>query len=402
MIELVAIGDEVLHGYTVNGNASFIAQTLLEHGFVTVRHTVVGDDEKRVAEVLQEALQRGSLVITTGGLGPTCDDWTRKIIADLFDLRLVEPKGLRERLILLFGKDFATLENQVLQVEGAHLFENRLGTASGFVVNGVICLPGVPQEMREMLVKEVVPYLQARMPVENRLFIQPIHFHTLKEPEVDAVLRLLHEKMPDVSYGIYPGYSTVTVHLLCYASSEREKMRLLAPAEKMLLEHFGAFQYKSALGKLSEALHERLLQKGMSLSLAESCTGGALSASFVQYPDASKYLQGSIVSYSNKSKKELLGVDPELFNTVGAVSTEVTHMMATGAKKRFSTDIAVAVSGILGPGGATSTKPVGTVCVTIVIGDLPAYSWTMHLVGNRATILERTVQAIHAQLFTLL
>ena len=402
MIELVAIGDEVLHGYTVNANASFIAKTLLEHGFVSVRHTVVGDDEKAVSQVLQEALARSSIVITTGGLGPTCDDWTRKIVADLFRVALVEPEGLREKLISRFGKNFPTLEDQVLQVKGAHLFENRLGTASGFTLNNVICLPGVPQEMKAMLVEEVIPYLKATLPLVKRLFVEPIHFHTLKEPEVDAVLRLMQQKVPEVTYGIYPGYSTLTVHLCAYAANEEEKKRLFQPAKKLLLEQFGAFVYISNQGKLTEAVHTRLLEKGLTLSLAESCTGGALSASFVQYPDASQYLQGSIVSYSNKSKQELLGVDPELFKTVGAVSTEVTEMMALAAKKKFSTDIAIAVSGILGPGGATATKPVGTVSATIVCANQQVHSWTMHFVGNRSSILEQTIQAIHAHLLSLL
>ena len=191
--------------------------------------------------MLQDALARSSIVITTGGLGPTCDDWTRKIVADLFRVALVEPEGLREKLISRFGKNFPTLEDQVLQVKGAHLFENRLGTASGFTLNNVICLPGVPQEMKAMLVEEVIPYLKATLPLVKRLFVEPIHFHTLKEPEVDAVLRLMQQKVPEVTYGIYPGYSTLTVHLCAYAANEEEKKRLFQPAKKLLLEQFGAF-----------------------------------------------------------------------------------------------------------------------------------------------------------------
>ncbi len=404
MIELVAIGDEVLYGYRVNSNAAFLANHLLEQGFITTRHQVVGDTTARVTEVLTDALKRGSCVIVTGGLGPTVDDLTRRIAADLFQVALTEPKGLRDTLTARFGKDFITLEDQVLQPEGAVLFENRLGTASGFVLANnqlfpnahLVCLPGVSQEMKAIFSESVLPYLVAAGIARSDLYIERLHFHTIKEPEVDAVLRDIHKAYPSVSFGIYPGYSTLSVHII---TAHRATV---AAAKKMLLDRFQAYQFQSASATLTEAVHDMLLAKKITLSLAESCTGGALAHSFIQHAGASGYFVTSIVAYSNAMKEKLLGVDPSLLDAHGAVSVEVTHAMASGVKSRSLSSCSIAVSGILGPEGGAPQKPVGTVCATIMLEGVPTASWTMHLRGNREAILEQTVQAIHARLFALL
>lgn len=414
MIELVAIGDEVLYGYTLNGNASFMAQQLLEHGFLVTKHTVVADNAEDVEQVLTEALQRGACVIVTGGLGPTCDDLTRAIVAQIFAVRLSEPENLREKLIGLYGADFVSakrevFENQLLQPEGAHLFENRLGSASGFAIQDskrfpgghLICLPGVPQEMRAMFTDSVIDYIK-KCGIDSSapgmaLCIEPLHFHTVKEPEVDQVLRMIQQKIPEVSFGIYPGYSTVSVHIKTKQKDFSDALR----AKKLLLEHFHAYQFTSASGKLTQAVHDLMIEKNITLCCAESCTGGALCASFVQYPDASKYVQATIVAYSNEMKETLLGVERATIEAFGAVSCEVTNAMAKGVRARCGSDCAVAVSGIFGPSGGSISKPVGTVCATIVYKEIAVHSWTMHFKGNRAAILERTVQAIHAELYSL-
>lgn len=404
MIELVAIGDEVLHGYTINSNASYIAKTVLEAGYLTSRHTVVGDDEIQVTKILSEALKRGSFVIVTGGLGPTCDDLTRKIVANLFKVPLKEPPGLRDRLTSLFGLSFPTIEDQVLQLDGAHLFVNRLGSASGFAMENealfpnscLVCLPGVPNELQALFSTEVLDFLKTKNLLKTALYSEPLHFHTLTESQVDPTLREIEKMNPQIRCGIYPGYSALTVHLEC--RSEKES---IAPYKKLLLERFGAYHYASTTGALTEAVHELLLSSKITLSCAESCTGGALSASFVRYANASHYFQGAVVSYSNQSKEKLLQVAHKTIESFGAVSVEVTEEMATSIRRQLGTDCSIAVSGILGPTGATPGKPVGTMCATISLLDRPLYSWTMHFVGNRVALLEQTIQAIHAELYKL-
>ena len=406
MIELVAIGDEVLNGYTINRNAAHIAKVLVEKGFTIFRHSVVSDDAASVKELLQEALKRNSCVITTGGLGPTCDDQTKKIVSELFHLKLVEPEGLRQKLLLHFGE---ILDEQLLQPEGAYLFENKMGSASGFALDDpkrfagacLICLPGVPLEMQAML-EDVTSYLQERYSVQKHDVTQVLHFHSVTECEVDDVLRQIQKQMPRVQVGIYPGFSVMTVHLKCRAESSSVADTIIAPAKEYLLSHFGKNYFTSPSGSLMEVLHNELIEKKITLATAESCTGGGLAKAFVVHPNASGYFQGSIVCYTNESKIKLLQVPKNLLQEFGAVSCQVTDVMAENVQKQFSSTCAIAVSGILGPTGATPTKPIGTVCATICLKDRLLESWTMHLFGSREAILEQAIQHIAARLYRMI
>jgi nicotinamide-nucleotide amidase len=398
MIELIAIGDEVLYGYTVNHNASFIAQALLEKGYACTQHRVVGDDPVALKKVLEDALKRNACVITTGGLGPTCDDWTRKVVCELYGIALHEPAGLREKLIATFGKKISSLEDQVLVPQGSHLFENRLGTASGFSINRdgatLIALPGVPQEMRAMFASDVLSYLELNVKLPKKRYFEVVHLFYLKESEIDGTLREIEKKYPQVLCGIYPGYSTITVHF----SAEGE-IEELAFAKQQLIAKYAQHVCEKTLG---DEVHALLLEKKITLATAESCTAGALAASFVANPDASKYYQGSIIAYNNQMKEQLLQIDPIVLDHFGAISKEVTLQMAEQVRTLMNTDCGIAVSGIFGPTGGTAEKPVGTVCMTIALKNFPPKSQTFHFVGNRSTISERTVQAIKAELLFLL
>lgn len=398
MIELIAIGDEVLYGYTVNHNASFLAQALLEKGYACTQHRVVGDDPEKLKKVLEDALKRNACVITTGGLGPTCDDWTRKVVCELYGISLHEPEGLREKLIAFFGKNFSSIEDQVLVPEGAYLFENRLGTASGFSLTQdgatLIALPGVPQEMKAMFAAEVLPYLESIVKLPKKRHFEVVHLFHLKESDVDGTLREIEKKYPNVLCGIYPGYSTVTVHF----SAEGQTQELGFAKEYLISKHG---QYVCSK-PLAEEVHSLLIEKKITLATAESCTGGSLAASFVARPDASAYYQGSVVAYSNQMKEQLLQVDPIVLAHFGAVSKEVTLQMAEHVRTLMNTDCGIAVSGVFGPSAGTSHKPVGTVCMTIVLKNRPPKSQTFHFVGNRSSINERTIQAIKVELLFLL
>jgi len=394
MIELVSIGDEVLYGYTINQNASFMAKQLLETGFLVSRHSVVSDEKESVQALLNDAFLRSRFVIATGGLGPTCDDKTKKSVAELFNLPIVTDESLRKMLQEKFDLDTATLDNQCMLPKGAHLFENNLGTAPGFALvkekSHLICLPGVPAEMKAMFF-QVIAYIKKHCSIEKKLCTEVLHFHSVKEVQVDAVLRSLRAKYPHVQVGIYPGFSVQTVHLTCQEKRDSED------AKKYLLEHFGAYQFHAPT--LVQAVHSRLLDRGITLATAESCTGGGLAKAFVEHPGASQYFQGSVVTYSNESKVKILHVPEKVLNEEGAVSCEVTEVMAQSVQALFSTTCSIAVSGILGPTGETPTKPVGTVCATIYFQDKEPDSWTMHFHGSREAILEQVIQAIAAKLY---
>lgn len=408
-IEIVTIGDEVLQGYTLNTNASFIASQLVEHGFLPTRHFTIGDEPLFLKKNLLEMIKRGAIVIATGGLGPTCDDWTRKVVSEIFEVPLEPRADLTVRLKKLFG-DVSTLPDQILQPKGAFLFENDLGTASGFVIRDekrfpgalFISMPGVPSEMKQMLLQQVLPYLKKHLVSISRTWTKVFHYFSLVEADIDPTLRHIQSLYPHVQCSIYPAFSTVTVHLTTVAGVESEAEALLLPAEELLHEQFGAFQYQSESGRLDEAVHRLLIEKKVTVATAESCTGGALAATFVSKSDASLYFQGSVVAYSNAIKTKILEVNESLLETYGAVSEQVTEKMAKQVRQLILADCGIAISGIFGPKGGTVQKPVGTVCVSISLQDRPVHSWTMHLQGNRQVISEKAIQRTLVELFLLL
>jgi nicotinamide-nucleotide amidase len=409
-IEVVAIGDEVLSGYTVNKNAAQISQALLEAGFLVKRHQVVGDEKMALKSVLAEALLKGVCVITTGGLGPTCDDYTREIVCELFHTELEFRQELFLKNTELFGKA-CEAENQALQPKGAHLLKNELGTASGFVLKNeklfpkamLLALPGVPSEMRAML-GEVIGFLKQEKQTTRRLYVKPLHFIKLKEVEVDPLLRKLAKEFPDLQFGIYPAYGKLSVHIKAYAENKTEFQQKSKIAQEAILKEFQYYYYESENGKVEEALHALFQEKKLKFATAESCTGGALACCFTSQSSASRYFQGSVIAYANQVKEEVLHVKKETLEKYGAVSIEVTSEMALGVAQALHADCAVAVSGILGPEGGTIEKPVGTVAASIFLKGEVVASWVMHhprvkpSAATRLVLLEKTVQAVLAEL----
>jgi nicotinamide-nucleotide amidase len=244
--------------------------------------------------------------------------------------------------------------------------------------------------MKEMIIKSVIPYLREQYPRQH-LHFKVLHFVGFSEQQIDPLLRQMQQKFPTVSSGIYPGFSTLSVHL---KSNDEDA---LLPALAVLQERFAKNLYESPSGTLSEAVHLELLKRKITLATAESCTGGALAASFVVHPGASNYFLGSIVAYANSVKEKLLGVDPKTLQAFGAVSEPVTEEMAVNTRQKLGADLGLSISGILGPSGATPTKPVGTICASIAYKNLPIYSWTETMRGNRQMLLERCVQKLLAQ-----
>jgi len=403
MIEIVAIGDEVLHGYTLNRNASFISKFLSEAGYLVSYHHVVGDDKARVESLLQEALLRGSFVIVTGGLGPTLDDHTRAILADFFKTALLFREELFQKLKARFG-DLPALRDQATVPASARLLENMLGSASGLVMRDeerfpratVVALPGVPQEMRSIVRQDLKGLVEEAGIKRKTGVVEVLHFIHLWESTVDPLLRVLQAEYPAVQFGIYPGFEVLTVHLKGKNSEEIEEPK------KRILAEWGHFLYECESGDLQEALHLHLLKTNLKLATAESCTGGMLAARLVTQAGASHYFQGSVVAYTNEVKRKLLGVKIGTLEKYGAVSREVTEEMALGASHVLQANCTVAVSGIFGPTGGTAEKPVGTVAATIFLEGHPPHSWLMHHSGNREVILEKVVNEVFAKLLFFL
>lgn len=402
-IEIVAIGNELLGGFTVNTNAAYISQELLQAGYRVLRHTVLPDHEVPLRNGMREALARNDLVICTGGLGPTCDDITREIAADLFESAFRYDQELAAVLKKRYG-NVAALDNQAMVPIKASMIKNLLGTAPGLIFRTeqamLILLPGVPVEMRGMM-SDVLAYLKAVAPGSKQSFCKRLHFFGLSEAIVDPFLRHLQLKYPLVELGIYPSQGMLSVNLTFEACNEAEAMSQLDLPYNEIAERFSSNRFESEQGKIEEAVHHKFIRAGLTLSAAESCTGGAFSARLTSLPGSSQYFLGSLVTYSNSLKERLLGVSNSVLQEKGAVSQEAVIAMWHGVLDLTGSDYAVAASGIAGPSGGTLEKPVGTIwCAAGRRGSEPTV-WQLKLLGNREMIIERTVNSLLSALLTV-
>lgn len=386
-IEVLAIGDEVLAGFTLNSNSTFISAELRKCGYPTASHRVVPDASIPLKKALEKALTEHDILICTGGLGPTADDRTRTIISQAFETEMQYSEEVAERLKQRYGDACPSLENQATIPASARPFHNGVGTAPALLLekNGKLAffLPGVPVEMRALFTEQVLPYVQERFPVSQIKHRRIISACCVRESDVDEFLRKILSDFPEIEWGIYPSLGTVSVHLL---SQNVDSLDLV---EEKVIEHLGKKVFKGS--QIQEAIHHYFIEHGLTLSLAESCTGGALSASLTQIPCSSQYFQGAAITYSNAMKRGILSVDSTTLESCGAVSAEVAKEMAEGVQKISGSDYAIAVSGVAGPGGGSEAKPVGTVWIAVAKKGEETYAELLSYKGNRTAIIQRAV-----------
>ena len=278
----------------------------------------------------------------------------------------------------------------------ARLLKNRIGTASGLLFSEkgktLVLLPGVPQEMRPMFENELLPILPEYAKREEQLATTMVHFGLLREDDVDPILRELHERYPEMDFGIYPSYGILSVRLTCSNS------KTLKACKGALEELFANYLFEDTEGKIEHAIHHLFIERKLKLSCAESCTGGQIAAKITGIPGASNYFVASLVAYSNEMKEELLGVKKATLQTFGAVSREVALEMAQGLIKRTGADYGIAITGIAGPDGGTQEKPVGTVWIAMAQKEGANEAIRLQLRGSRETI---TASAVYRSLFFL-
>jgi nicotinamide-nucleotide amidase len=404
-VEIIAIGNEVLSGFTINSNAAFLSQELMHAGFLIDRHTVFPDDPIILEKGLAEALNRNDIVITTGGLGPTCDDLSRQTAAKLFDSDCRYDEEIAADLKKRYGSNLTSLTDQATVPAKAIVFKNSVGTAPGFLFkthkSSLFMIPGVPAEMRAMFLEHVLPYLKKTIPYTSRYFVKHLYFFNTAESSIDPFLRQLKVEYPDVDYGIYPAQGYVSVNFSIQANSEDDANLKLNPPYQRIAKEFANFSFFSPSGKLEEAVQRQFIEKGLTLSSAESCTGGQFAATITQQSGSSQYFQGSIVAYSNQLKTKLLNVPEKLIREKGAVSEEVVRAMLSGLFEQTGSDYGVAVTGVAGPTGGSTEKPVGTLwCAAGKRGSAP-HVWQPKSHGNRQTIVTRSVHALLAELLIL-
>jgi len=355
-VEVVSIGNELLYGFTVNTNASLIGQMLLSHSFAVERVTLLPDDAPSLKAGIKEAMNRSSLIITTGGLGPTGDDLTRDVVAQICDVPLIYNRSVADALTQRFSMPPHLLANQSMMPRGAAVIHNPIGTASGWVLETqgarIIALPGVPSQVEAML-PQVIPYLEERC--DKTCHVKALYFCQISEDRIDPLLRSLEREYPDVQIGICPSYDTLSIFVCA-----RNIQYLEAIAERIAFP-FSSHLFSTTSKMVEVALQEWMIAHQKTLICAESCTGGHLSARLTANSGASAYFLGSIVSYSTLLKQSTLHVSSETLRSCGAVSREVVGEMAQGALDLGGADYALAISGIAGPSGGSRKKPVGTV-----------------------------------------
>ncbi len=373
--EIICIGTELLLGEIVNTNAQYLAQELAKLGIPHHYQTVVGDNQERIHKALAIACSRANLIITTGGLGPTPDDLTTEAIASFFHTPLEERPEVWQKIQAMYAETGRPItENnrkQALLPVGAEILANPVGSAPGIIWQVydnllIMTFPGVPSELYAMWQQVSVPYL-----IEHGWSRQTFHSRVLLYwgiPEsalAEKVAPFFDLQNPTVAP--YANYGQARLRITARAHSLAEAQEMIAPVEQEIRALTGADCYGADNDTLASVVGDLLRQRGETLAIAESCTGGLLGEMITETAGSSAYFVGGIVSYSNQVKSEVLGVSPEALQEHGAVSAVVAEQMARGAQRLLKSHWSLSITGIAGPGGATPNKPVGL--VYIGLGD---------------------------------
>lgn len=371
--EIVSVGDELLIGDTVNSNAAWLGEVLAERGIEVRRVHTVGDDGELIIRTLEAAEEKGELVIVTGGLGPTHDDVTKKAVAAHCGVSMRTHRPTLEFIRKTFEKrNIPFTRSNYLQAEvpeNAEVLFNTQGTAPGLWIEEgaklLVILPGVPHEMKHLVREELIPRLEKRdgvysRPYRHYITTAGIGESTLSDEVIGKLDTWLNESL-SVAYLPYPG--GVRIRILGRGDARPEGERF-----QSLLEHIRERAGVHIIGEgekvsLPEALGSLLRERGLTIALAESCSGGLICDALTDVPGSSDYLLGGVVAYANRIKTDLLGVSTGTLADHGAVSCETALEMAEGASERFGSDLGLSATGIAGPGGGSRQKPVGTVWV---------------------------------------
>lgn len=405
--ELVLIGSELVLGRVPETNSLFLTRELAALGISVGRRTVVGDDEGEIAAVLKEALGRSPLVITTGGLGATVDDLTKRAVARVTRQRLVLHRPFLEKLRQRFaGRSGRTGRRpgrlprryieQAMIPSRAQVLENPIGSAPGlslgFGKGHLIVLPGVPREMRGIFSASVRDLLKARVGAAPPLVLQVIRTFGLTEAQVNEAIRGLAKTWPGKHLGTTVGPDGVDVYAAVPLKAGAAAERRLRNFKKILRKKLGEAVYSEAGQDMEEVVGQALRAGGLRLAVAESCTGGLIAHRLTNLPGSSDYFDRGVICYSNQSKADLLGVPKDLLLQFGAVSVQAAAAMAEGVRKISGAHLGLSTTGIAGPAGATPQKPVGLVHMALAT-DRGTFCQEHRFSGERAELKHRFSQA---------
>ncbi len=401
-LELLTIGTELLLGYTVDTNAVELARALAAAGAELARRTTVPDRADAIRAGVAEALSRTGFVLTTGGLGPTRDDMTKKVVAELLGKRLVLDERLLTSLEARFrrlGRPMPAINRSQAEVpEGATVLPNPRGTAPGLWLEDdrgrvVVLLPGVPREMRGLLVDEVLPRLVARQDGERRVVLsRTVRTAGIAESALAERVGPIESDLLPLTLAYLPSVDGVDLRVTAWQLEPRDAEARLAPVVERLVSAAGEHYYGVDDADLAAVVLDQLRHGRHRLGIAESCTGGMVAERVTNIPGASDTFIGGVVAYADVVKTAALKVPLETLEAHGAVSEETVRAMAEGAQRLFSADCTIAVTGIAGPGGGTPEKPVGTVWLAARV-HTTAQAVKRVLPGDREEIRRRSAQA---------
>lgn len=373
--EIISVGTEILLGDILDTNAEYIAKQFSDLGINCYYQTVVGDNPNRLKDTIARAIDRSNIVILTGGLGPTYDDMTKEVVADVLGLELVYHPEIYEKIEMYFKKsDRAMTSNNKKQAyapSGATILENYNGTAPGILIEQdnktVILLPGPPFEMKAMFERYIYPHFAQKS--NSIIYSHRVYLFGIGESQVEEILHTQMKNYTNPTIAPYASKHGLHLRVTASAKTKDEADKLMTPVIKEIYTIFKEYIYSIDIESLEETLVKKLLEKNLVLASAESCTAGYITKRLTDIPGSSEVFHLGVVSYSDDIKHRILNVSKETLEKHGAVSEETVKEMAKGVLDLSKSEIAVAISGIAGPGGGTKEKPVGLIYIAVLYED---------------------------------
>lgn len=408
--EIITIGTELLLGQIIDTNSLYLSKKLSEIGVNLYYKTSVGDNISRIKETLSIAFSRSDLIIITGGLGPTVDDVTRDAIAEFTGKKLVFDNNILLKIEHFFTtRNIKMPENNKLQAyipEGALILENKVGTAPGFILNFnskiIVCVPGVPNEMKPMIETGVIPYLVEKFGTGKFvIYSKRIKITGLPESYIDEKIKDIFVESRNPTVAILAHQTEIEIRLTAKAENKERAIDLINKVKKIIYDRVGENIYGEDEETIEEKVSYVLKEKKLTISTAESCTSGLLAYRLTNISGSSQYFLGGVNTYSNDSKINVLAVKEEIIKKYGAVSEQCAIDMALNCRKKFNTDIAIAITGIAGPDGGTATKPVGLVFIAVNIKD-DVKVFKFNFSGQRDTVRTRAAQMALFELYRII
>ena len=397
--ELISVGTELLVGDTLNTNVQFLSRELSLLGIPVYFHTTVGDNLQRLEEAVKIAFNRSDLIITTGGLGPTQDDLTKEVIAELFNKKLVQDEKTKADLLQYFAnREFTMTPNNLKQTfipEGADILFNPCGSAPGILLKEkgrmIIMLPGPPREMTRVFEEAVLPIIKQ---AHNQLVISRYYnLSDIGESAAEDRLLDLIDTQVNPTIATYAKMGEVLIRITANGNDENEMNALLDHYEAIMLDRFEDNIFSFSKASLQETVCKLLMAENIILATAESCTGGLIAAQLTEHPGISKVFGCGLVTYSNEAKMNLLGVKKETLDNYGAVSPETAREMCENLHKIAQAMLSVSVTGIAGPDGGSTEKPVGLVYIGLCYqGKTDIYHY--HFNGDRKVVQQKTANKV--------